>query len=196
MLEYGIVLTGGIASGKSSVARILAQKGFEIIDADCIAHQVLEMQQEKIKKVFSEAFCAQKIDRMKLGEIVFKSAEKRKKLEEIMHPEIEKVILQKALSLEKMHKYYFLDIPLFFEVGGRKVYNAKWILLIYCSKELQIERLCKRNNLSKEQALQRINSQISLELKKGLSDEIINNSKSLEHLQNAIELFLKKYKIE
>ena len=193
MLEYGIGITGGIAVGKSSVSKIIQQYQFQIIDADSISHQILEECKDLIIQKFGEKIITNNtINRRILGEIVFQDKKKRGILESILHPKIRERILESAQKLDQKKYPYFLDIPLFFESGGRSEYPVKFILCISCLSEQQIQRLMSRNHLTKDQALLRIKTQMPLEEKCKRSDFIIQNDKSLKELHLCVLNFLKK----
>lgn len=197
--KYGIVITGLIASGKSTVIKMLSARGYSVICADEIAHKILNIKAKQIAQIFGadllETNFNQKlknqprINRAKLGEIVFSDNQARQKLQEILHPLIYEQIIKKAKKLEKEKKLYFVDIPLFFESGGKQKYNFK-VALIYAPKSLALRRLIARNNLEKNQALLRINAQMDIEQKRLLSDFIIDNSADLENLEKNVESFL------
>lgn len=191
ILKNAIALTGGIASGKSSVCSLLKLYGYSIIDADEIAHIALECLRDKVILEFGGDILDSngKIDRKKLGSIVFSNDNKRAILEHILHPFIRNEILRAANGLERDRKNYFVDIPLFFEVKER--YPIDRILLIYVPKEMQIERLMKRDGITRDLALKKIESQMDIESKKSLSTYVIDNSKDLIHLQSQVEGFLK-----
>ncbi|RDU57506.1 dephospho-CoA kinase [Helicobacter sp. MIT 99-5507] len=190
-LENAIAITGGIASGKSSVCDLLKLYGYSIIDADKIAHNALNILKDEVVLEFGSEILdsSNNIDRKKLGAIVFCDDTKRKILENILHPFIRNEILQIAKELEKYKKVYFVDIPLFFE--AKEKYPINRILLIYTPKQIQIDRLIKRDNIKAELAIKKIESQIDIESKKALSTYIIDNSKDLAHLQSQIESFIK-----
>lgn len=189
--KYGVVLTGGIASGKSSVARILKQKGYEIIDADEVAHRILQESVKQIEEKFgNEIVVDNRVDREKLGRIVFSDAVKRKQLEEILHPKIFDAINHQAKELEQKKQIYFLDIPLFFETGGRERYPVICVVSVYVDKQTQIERLMIRNNMSKEDAIRRVESQIPLEEKIRQSDYVLENQKDFQWLEKEVQKFL------
>ncbi|PAF54099.1 dephospho-CoA kinase [Helicobacter sp. 13S00482-2] len=192
--KHAIVITGGIGSGKSSVGAILGLYGYTIIDADKIAHQVLEENNISIRELFSEDILDKeyKINRKKLAQIVFSNQDKRKKLENFLHPKIRQEIFNQALKLELYEQYYFLDIPLFFEVGGKKIYPVDKVLLIYCPKERQAQRIMARDSISQEDAFKRIDAQIDIEYKKEQCEYIIENTKGLKELQKEVENFLQK----
>lgn len=193
-LKYGIAITGGIGTGKSSVSTILRLYGYTIVDADKVAHQVLNDNTSSVVELFSESILGEdnQIDRKKLGKIVFGDYKQKKKLEDLLHPKIRDEILSRANQLESYSQYYFLDIPLFFEVGGKKTYDVAEVLLIYAPKELQLKRIIARDGISQEDAMRRIEAQMDIEEKKLQSENIIKNTKGLKELQEEIEKFLQK----
>lgn len=193
-LKYGVAITGGIGTGKSSVSTIFRLYGYTIIDADKVAHQVLNDNTSSVVDLFSDDILGKdnKIDRKKLGEMVFGDYTQKKKLEDLLHPKIRDEILSQANQLESYSQHYFLDIPLFFEVGGKKTYDVAQVLLIYATKELQLKRIVARDGLSQEDAMKRIEAQMDIEEKKLQSENIIENTKGLKELQEEIEKFLQK----
>jgi dephospho-CoA kinase len=182
--KNAIVLTGGIGTGKSTVASFLKMYGYKIIDADKISREVFEEKKDEIKKIFGTT------DRKKLRKIVFNDKEKLKILENLILPEVKKRVLLKAKELEKDNVPYFVDLPLFYEKQNYDEFDK--VLVIYAPKELQIQRVIKRDSATKEEALAILNNQIDIEEKKKKADFIIDNSKDLKHLQKEIESFLKK----
>lgn len=192
MFENAIVLTGGIATGKSTVSNFLKMYGYSIIDADKIAHRLLDKNSDKIATTFGREFIKEgRVDRKELGKLIFSDKEARKKLEELLHPLIKEAIEAEATKLEKHNIKYFVDIPLFFET---KNYDIKTSLVIYTPKELQLIRVIKRDKLSNREAIDRINSQMDIEEKKKLATYVIDNSSDLKHLQREVEKFMKKIK--
>ena len=186
MFQNAIVLTGGIATGKSTVSSLMALSGFRIIDADKIAHSVLDDSIEEIVRVFGERFIADgRVDRKELGRVVFADTQKRKELEKIVHPKIKAEIETQAKKQEALGKPYLIDIPLFFEREG--VYDIEKTIVVYAPKEVQLERLIKREGLSETEAKQRINAQLPIESKREKATFLIDNSKDLHHLQNECE---------
>ncbi len=166
--QYAIALTGGIGSGKSTAASLLKLYGYAIIDADTIAHKVLEQSTEEVIEIFSDIILTEgKIDRKKLANIVFKNKALRNKLENLLHPRIKEYILEQSHLLDGKNIPYFIDIPLFFET---KHYDIEETLLIFVEQSTQIERIKKRNALSDEAILERINAQIPLHQKKNLQN--------------------------
>ena len=184
-LNYAIALTGGIAVGKSSTISFMSLYGFRCIDADKIAHQTIEEQRDAIISMFgSHILKDEKIDRKEIGKIVFANAKMRARLEALLHPLIYDKIMKLAVQEEKRKFPYFIDIPLFFE---NKRYKIDRSLVVYAPKSEQIKRLMKRNCLSEEEALLRIESQMDIEEKKRLATYVIDNSKDLKHLQQECE---------
>ena len=165
--KYAIALTGSIATGKSSAVAMLASYGFHIIDADKIAHQILDEEHQSIADQFGETLVSEgKVDRKALGAIVFSDSNKRKALESLLHPLIYKEIERLSVEQDKLGKPYFIDIPLFFE-GGR--YPIEKSLVVYTTEEQQLERLMHREGYTKEEALKRIQTQIPVEKKRELA---------------------------
>ena len=186
MLKNAIVLTGGIASGKSTVSSLMKLYGFRVIDADSIAHEVLENSQSEISNTFGSEFIKDnRVDRKALGSLIFANKEQRAKLEAIVHPKIKERIHQEALKLEQFKKPYLIDIPLFFEREG--VYNIDKVIVVYTPKEIQLERLIKREGLNELEAIQRIEAQLPIEEKREKATFLIDNSKDLAHLQKECE---------
>ena len=184
--KYAIALTGSIATGKSTVVKLLKAQGFEIIDADKIAHEVLDEEYQNIAKIFGTHLIKEKrVDRKALGKIVFSNKQKRDILEALLHPLIYNRIAEKSLLIDRKNKPYFVDIPLFFE-GGRynMIHN---ILLVYTTKEQQLKRLMDREGFTEEDALLRINSQIGIDEKRAKATYIIDNSGDLKQLRYEIE---------
>lgn len=190
-----IGLTGSISTGKTQVSNYLRDKGEKVIDADLIAREVVDLKnvKEKIKKAFGEnIYVDDKLDRSGLAEIVFRDEEKRQILNEIEHPEIYRIILE---EVKKSKGRVFVDIPLLFESEelNKKyglVFDEVW--LVYVNREKQIERLAKRDGISKDYAMEKINSQLSVEEKKKLADVIIDNSSTLSETFRQVEENLKR----
>ena len=190
-----IGLTGSISTGKTQVSNYLRDRGEKVIDADLIAREVVDL--EPVKKKIKEAFGNgiykdDELDRKALGEIVFRDKEKRQVLNEIEHPEIYRLILE---EIKKSKGRVFVDIPLLFESEElNKKYNLNFdeIWLVYVDRETQIKRLMKRDDISEDFALEKINSQMSLEEKKKLADLVIDNSRGLEDTFRQVEENLKR----
>ena len=185
------VITGSIASGKSTVVNLLKERGFSVIDADLIAHEQLEIFKCEIVNAFGEQILdeAGKIDRKKLGAIVFNEPKKLKNLEQILHPKIKAEIFFKASQLECLGQIYFVDIPLFFEKKERYA-EFKNVAVIYAPKELLLSRLMSRNGLSLNEAKARVELQMDIEQKKKMAKFVIDNSNDMENLKLELEKFL------
>ena len=190
-----IGLTGSISTGKTQVSNYLRDRGEKVIDADLIAREVVDLEpvKEKIKKAFGEdIYKDDELDRKALGEIVFRDKEKRQVLNEIEHPEIYRIILE---EIKNSKGRVFVDIPLLFEsqhLDERYGLDFDEVWLVYVSRETQVKRLIKRDRISKGYALEKINSQMSVEDKKIMADVIIDNSGSLEETFKQVEENLKR----
>ena len=183
--KYAIALTGGIATGKSTVSNLFMLHGFLTIDADKITHKLLDQNYLKIADIFGKSYVENgKVIRKKLGALVFNDINEKKKLEDFLHPLIKEEIIKEALLFEKQEKPYLIDIPLFFE---NKNYNIKNSIVVYTPKNLQIKRLMHRDNCSEDEAIMRIDNQMDIEEKKALATFIIDNSKDLKNLQSEVE---------
>ena len=191
---HAIVLTGGIGTGKSTVCNILKLYGFSIIDADKIANYILQKEKDSIIKLFGKKYIKDNsVDKKALAKLIFKNKDAKQKLENLMHPLIKKKIIEESLKLEKHKVPYIIDIPLFFET---KNYPIKRVAVVYAPKELQIQRVVNRDKLSYEEAIDRIESQLSIEKKKEKATYLIDNSKDLKNLQKEIDKFVEKVKDE
>ena len=196
-----IGLTGSIATGKSQVSNYLKDKGIKVVDADLIARDVANYKsvKNKIKKVFGEDFYKINEELFNYNErlaekkqIIFANKIHRQKLNDIMHPEIYKEINKKTRGKEDL---VFVDIPLLFENEDiNKKYGLEFdeIWLVYVDRETQIKRLMKRDEISREYAEKKINSQIPIEEKRKKADVIIDNSGTLEETFKKVEKNLKK----
>lgn len=190
--EYAIALTGGIATGKSTVASLLGLNGLRVIDADKISHKILDASQEWVRENFGDEFVdGSKVNRSKLGELIFSNKEAKKKLESFLHPKIREAIEQESIKQDRFKFPYLIDIPLFFENGA---YDIKESVVVYTPFDIQLERFMKRNGYSKDESLRRIASQMDIEEKKKRATWVIDNSSDLKHLQKECEEFVEKIK--
>jgi dephospho-CoA kinase len=190
--KYAIALTGGIATGKSTVISLLSMSGVSVIDADKVAHQKLKEHRIEIGKIFGDEYLTKdNVNRPKLGELIFSNSDAKQQLEEFIHPKIFDEISQKSDKLDKLQFPYLIDIPLFFE---NKRYDISKIVVVYAPKEMQLQRLIKRNNFTETEALSRINSQIDIEEKRAKATFVINNSQDLTHLSSECEQFVQYIK--
>ncbi|RRS32336.1 MAG: dephospho-CoA kinase [Epsilonproteobacteria bacterium (ex Lamellibrachia satsuma)] len=183
--EYAVALTGSIATGKSTAVDILSRYGFLFIDADKIAHQILDEQQTAIAEMFGMEFIENsRVNRKALGAMVFSDPVKRKELESLLHPFIYDEIERQALIQDAAKEPYIIDIPLFFE-GGR--YPIERSLVVYTTKEQQLKRLMQRDGYNKEEALKRIGSQIDIDEKRERATYTVDNTGNLAQLQYECE---------
>ncbi|WJY27988.1 MULTISPECIES: dephospho-CoA kinase [Sporosarcina] len=194
-----IGLTGSIASGKSTVARMLKEKGLPIVDADEIARLVVEPGSpvlEDIKAAFGPRAIREDgaMNREYVGKLVFGDDAKRMQLNGIIHPAIRKeLIAQKELYIEAGAETVVLDIPLLFE--NRLFEYVEKILVVSVSPEIQLERLMLRNGLTKAEAATRIASQLPVKEKEAGADAVIHNDGSLEETERQVDEVLTAWQV-
>ncbi len=194
-----IGLTGSIASGKSTVSRMLKELGYPIVDADLVARQVVEPDSETLQKI-NEAFDASVIlpdgtlDRKKVGDLIFNDPESRKRLNDIIHPAIRKEMLrQRAAYVAEGHQVVIMDIPLLFE--SQLQHLADKILVVSVTEENQLKRLIKRNGLSENEAAARISSQLPMTIKEAGADAIIYNNGTIEETKWQLNRILEEWNV-
>ena len=192
-MTYFLGLTGGIATGKTTVSQMLAQQGLPIIDGDQIAHQVLannQSVQAQIQATFGKQLVQDgQVDRAALGKLVFGNQAALAQLNAITAPVIRKTIMTEMVQA-KAHEVplVVLDVPLLYEQHYETVCDG--VLVIYLPVEKQLARLRARNQLSREDALKRINSQASLVEKRDRADFVIDNQGSLAQLEDQLKTVL------
>lgn len=186
-----IGLTGGIASGKTLISNILAEFGLPIIDADIIAREVVKPGENAwldIVNTFGRDILHDDgdLDRKKLGKIVFGDQEALDKLNNITHPAVLTKINKKIELLKKENKNQavVVVVPLLFESGMDKIMDEVWVVDV--EPEIQLKRLILRENLTLEEATQRINSQMPLAEKIARADKVINNSGDIDSTREAV----------
>jgi len=190
--KNAIVLTGGIATGKSTVANIFKEYGFEIIDADKIAHETLDLHHQEIAELFGSAYVEEgKVIRKKLGALIFGDEKEKARLEALLHPLIFEEIEKESIELDKKEEPYLVDIPLFFETNR---YPIEKSIVVYIPQQMQLERLMKRDNSTQQEAQSRIDAQMDIEEKKHKATYLIENKKDLEALKRVCDKV--KIKIE
>lgn len=190
-----IGLTGGIASGKSTVSNMLKEMAVTVIDADVEARLAVEKGEPAYQKILAGfgddiVLPSGDIDRVKLGSIIFHNAEKRQLLNGIVHPEVRRRMnSQVEAAKERGEQVIVLDIPLLFE--SKLTHMVEKTILVYVDRDIQLKRLMERNNLSLEEAEARIKSQMPLTVKVPLADAVINNNGTItESKKQLIEILM------
>ena len=189
-----IGITGSIACGKSTVSNYLKSKGYAVIDADKIGHEALEDNYVKEKLILAfgnEILEDNKINRQKLGELVFGNSSNLNVLNSIIHPEIRKKILEK-IDKNNDKELIFIDVALLFEAKFDDLVDK--IIVVYVDKNTQLTRLMKRNSISKKEALSRIVSQMSPIEKAKLGDYTVNNNLDVINTYEQVDKVLSELK--
>ena len=188
---YRIGLTGSIATGKSTVTNMLKELGAFVIDCDKTARDVVAPGTRglaKIEEVFGKDAVAAdgSMDRVYIGDLVFRNPGMKKRLENILFPLIFEALNEELLRLEREEStpVVFLDMPLLYEVKYDSYVDEVWF--VYVPFEVQLSRLMKRNSYTKEEALLRIHSQIPVDKKKALAQQVIDNSRTLEDTKEQV----------
>ncbi len=196
-----IGLTGSIATGKSTVAKMFKEFGFYIIDADEIAHSVYKKGERAyfdIIKAFGKEMLdkSQEIDRKKLGNLVLNDKKKLSILESIVHPAVENKRLEILEQIKKRDPDACIihDIPLLFEKKLQPLFNC--VVVVYVPLKIQVKRLMNRENITEKEALKKISLQLSIEEKKRLADIVIDNSKTVIETRKQVKNIAKKIKSE
>ena len=193
-----IGLTGGIATGKSTVAEMLVKRGALLVDADQIAREVVAPGSEvlvEISTYFKEHYQLDVVqengalDRKTLGELVFSNPHAKEALNSMIHPPIRKQIIERIQTLERENpqKLIIADIPLLFE--SKYDYMFDEVMLVYVSRQTQLQRLMNRDGITLEQAEQRIAAQLPIDEKRKLASVIIDNSGIFADTERQIEQF-------
>ncbi|AGC90386.1 MAG: dephospho-CoA kinase [Staphylococcus warneri] len=195
-----IGLTGGIASGKSTVSELLTAFGFKVVDADTAAREAVAKGTpgiEKVREVFGDEAIDEngEMDRKYMGDLVFNYPGERIKLNEIVHPIVREIMEEKKQQFLKEGHNVIMDIPLLYENELQDTVDEVW--LVYTSESIQIDRLMERNDLTQEEAKARVYSQISIDKKSRMADHVIDNlGDKLELKQNLERLLSEKGFIE
>ncbi len=183
-----IGLTGGIASGKSLVARVFRELGAHLIDADAVVHDLLGAGQPAAEEViahFGPSVCRpdRAVDRRRLGEIVFNDREQREWLNRCLHPKVFEVYISRVRQLRDRQPgaVVVLDAALLIETGHHK--NMDCVVVVYADEEQQLERLMTRDRFTREQALARVRSQMPLSEKRLHADYVIDNRGTREETE-------------
>lgn len=187
-----IGLTGGIASGKSTVSNYLVELGAKIIDADKLARELVQPGSEalqEIKKVFGSSVIDKNgcLDRKRVGKLVFNNPTALQKLNNILHPRIIKETkrLIEEYRMKNDTKVVVVDAPLLIEVGMNEIVDEVWVVAV--PESVQLERINKRDGLSEEEGRKRLSSQMALEKKLEFADRVIDNSGTLEKTKSQVD---------
>lgn len=193
---YLIGITGGIASGKSTVSNLIKKKGFTVVDADKVSREVLKKNSKAFVECVNQfgSFILNQdgdIDREKLGEIIFNDPLKRKKLNAIMHSRIRVMLLKEVICCFcRNEKIVFIDIPLLIE--SKLAFLFRELIVVFVDKEVQLKRLMTRNSFTKAQAESRINSQMDLSKKLKFATRVIDNNGTIDSTTAQLNDFLNK----
>ncbi len=198
MLNFvSVGLTGGIASGKSTVAEMLKSEGIPVLDADKVSRDLVSVGSQTLSEIvrgFGDGVLDKfgNLDRGKLGQIVFANPKQRKILNEIMHPKIqqEQENWLKKIRNEGKFKIAAVEAALMIESGGYKNFN--FLVVVKCSEKNQYERLEKRNNLTEDSIKARLDSQMSILKKKEYADWVLDNSRDLNFVKSQVALLISK----
>ncbi|MCO4311081.1 dephospho-CoA kinase [Staphylococcus aureus] len=190
-----IGLTGGIASGKSTVSELLSVFGFKVVDADKAAREAVKKGSKGLAQV-REVFGDEAIDengemnRRYMGDLVFNHPEKRLELNAIIHPIVRDIMEEEKQEYLKQGYNVIMDIPLLFEIELENTVDEVWV--VYTSESIQMDRLMQRNNLSLEDAKARVYSQISIDKKSRMADHVIDNLGDKLELKQNLERLLEE----
>ena len=183
-------LTGGIATGKSTVVKVFKELGFPVVDADVIAREVVEVGRPALAKIVSTFGTEMlqpdgSLDRKKLGALVFSDEEKRQKLNALLSPFLREAILSQIEKKKERASLVVVDIPLLYEGGYEN--DMDQVAVVYVPETIQLDRLMKRDHLTEQEAWQRINSQLSIEQKKQKADIVFDNQKTIQETKKLVE---------
>ena len=190
-----IGITGGIASGKSTVTNFLRQKGFQVVDADALVHQ-LQKPGCRLFKALVQHFGQEiilengELNRPLLASLIFSNTEEREWSKQIQGEIIREELATLRDQLAQTESIFFMDIPLLFEQDYSSWFNETW--LVYVEPDVQMERLMKRDQLSKDLAISRLSAQWSLEEKKDLASQVIDNNGSQDQLLAQVNSLLER----
>lgn len=196
-MSFVLGVTGGIASGKSTVVNFFKTEGFPVVDGDIVAREVVEPGSEglnALEEMFGSEILQKdgSLDRKKLGSLIFQNEQKRQVLNKTLDPFIRGEIEKQTAEAKNKSDLVIVDIPLLFEGHYEAMMSA--VAVVYVTPEIQLKRLMNRNDLSEKAALARINSQLSLEQKKKRADIVFDNCDSQERTEEQVLDWLKKNK--
>ena len=181
-----IGLTGNIGSGKSTVAAFLREMGYPVLDADLLSERARELKKAELKALFPEAFLGEELDRRRLAQLVFSDPQKLRALEELIHPEVRRLLEEELSRLEA--PLVFVEIPLLFEKGWEG--RLQGTILVAAPLEERLKRAMARSGLSREEVLARERAQMPEEEKRRRATWVLENRGSLEDLRAQVQALL------
>jgi dephospho-CoA kinase len=181
-----IGLTGNIGSGKSTVAAFLREMGYPVLDADLLSERARELKKAELKALFPEAFLGEELDRRRLAQLVFSDPQKLRALEELIHPEVRRLLEEELSRLEA--PLVFVEIPLLFEKGWEG--RLQGTILVAAPLEERLKRAMARLRLSREEVLARERAQMPEEEKRRRATWVLENRGSLEDLRAQVQALL------
>lgn len=187
-----IGITGNIGSGKSTVAALLQEMGYPVLDADLLAERARELKKAELKALFPEAFRGEELDRRRLAQLVFQDPQRLKALEDLIHPEVRRLLEAELARLEA--PLVFLEIPLLFEKGWEE--RLQGTLLVAAPLEERLKRVMARSGLSREEVLARERAQMPEEEKRRRATWVLENQGSLEDLRAQLEALLQAIRFQ
>ncbi|MEQ3474486.1 dephospho-CoA kinase [Enterococcus cecorum] len=196
-MAFVLGITGGIATGKSSVVQHFIDLGFPVVDADIIARHLLDQNEQaynEVVKVFGSEILQEngEINRQSLGALVFNYPDKLKQLDELMAPFLQESILAAIKQASQNQKLVIVDVPLMYEKGYDEWMDQ--VAVVYCTPNQQLKRLMQRNQLTEKEAKQRMDSQLPIEMKKLLAEVVFDNSNDLTQTIQQVDTWLSNRK--
>lgn len=196
-MAFVLGITGGIATGKSSVVQHFIDLGFPVVDADIIARHLLDQNEQaynEVVKVFGSEILQEngEINRQALGTLVFNHPDKLKQLDELMAPFLQESILAAIKQASQNQNLVIIDVPLMYEKGYDEWMDQ--VAVVYCTPNQQLKRLMQRNQLTEKEAKQRIDSQLPIEMKKLLAEVVFDNSNDLTQTIQQVDTWLSNRK--
>ena len=188
MLKVG--LTGGIATGKSTVAAMLIELGAPVVDSDILAREAVAKGSEglrEVRRVFGDKVLdeEQNLDRRAMRELIFQDPGARERLNSIVHPRVAALIDRQVDELERIgRQVVFVDVPLLYEVGWEDLMDA--VVLVYVPAEVQLRRLMKRDQVERDQAVNALKAQLPIEQKLKKAQFLVDNQGSLEETREQV----------